>query len=158
MLFLDDLSGSTPIGGSTALRNTRRTAAYRQRRIRSTARILVVDDDECVRELLRLHLKRSGYEVEVARDAIDAGHRLVSRVPDLAIVDAEMPYMDGLEFVASLAAERRLCEIPVVFLATRDDQIGRAEQLGAVACLSKPLPVRPLLQTVAWFASRQQAV
>ena|SRR5688572_819779 len=60
-----------------------------------TARILVVDDDECLRELMHLHLSGAGYQVQVAEDAIVAGHLLLEERVDLLVTDIEMPFMDG---------------------------------------------------------------
>ena len=70
------------------------------------ATILVMDDDECMRGLLRLHLSNAGYTVLVAEDAIDAGHLLLQQLPDLILADVEMPFMDGLEFLRAVKADR----------------------------------------------------
>jgi CheY-like chemotaxis protein len=59
------------------------------------ATILVVDDDESMRELLRLHLTNAGYDVRLAEDAVVAGQLVLRNPPDLIIADVEMPYMDG---------------------------------------------------------------
>jgi DNA-binding response OmpR family regulator len=78
--------------------------------------ILIVDDDPCLLGLLRLHLQNAGYCVHVAEDAVVAGRMLLSCPPDLLIVDVNMPYMDGLEFVRAVKSEERLAHIPVIFL------------------------------------------
>lgn len=111
--------------------------------------ILVVDDARSVRELLRLHLSGAGYEVVVAEDAIEAGRAVLAKAPDLIITDVNMPYMDGIEFVAALRADRTLPYIPVIFLTSRDDVDEHARSLRAVAYFKKPVDAPRLLQAVA---------
>ncbi len=114
-----------------------------------TARILVVDDESSIRDLLGLHLRSAGYEVEVAEDAIVAGYRVLEQPPDLIICDVNMPYMDGFEFVAALKGDSTLPYIPVIFLTAREDGDMRGNELGAVAYVLKPVRVETLLRVVA---------
>jgi CheY-like chemotaxis protein len=113
------------------------------------ARILVVDDDESIRDLLRLHLTSAGYEVEVAADAIVAGYRVLKSPPDLIITDVSMPHMDGFEFVAALKADTTLPRIPVIFLTSVEDGDARGRELGAVGYITKPVRSDRLLSLVA---------
>ena len=121
------------------------------------ARILVVDDDRSLRDLLGMHLRSAGYEVEVAEDAIVAGYKLLERAPDLIVCDVNMPYMDGFEFVAALKSDTTLPDIPVVFLTSREDGDLRGNELGAVAYLVKPVRVDSLLQVVARHLPGQES-
>jgi len=113
------------------------------------AQILVVDDDEGIRELLRLHLSSAGYEVEVVADAIAAGYRVLKAPPDLIITDVSMPHMDGFEFVAALKADASLPRIPVIFLTSVEDGDARGRDLGAVGYVTKPVRADRLLSLVA---------
>ena len=113
------------------------------------AKILVVDDDESIRELLRLHLSAAGYEVQVAADAIAAGYQVLRAPPDLIICDVNMPHMDGFEFVAALKGDKTLPEIPVVFLTSEDEGDYRGRQVGAVGYVTKPVRADRLLSVVA---------
>lgn len=113
------------------------------------ASILVVDDDESIRELLRLHLTSAGYEVRVAEDAIAAGYEILRSAPDLIITDIAMPHLDGFEFVAALKADKTLPYIPVIFLTSTDDGDHRGKELGAVGYLTKPVRADHLLSMVA---------
>jgi diguanylate cyclase (GGDEF)-like protein len=113
------------------------------------AKILVVDDDESMRELVRLHLTNAGYEVQVAEDAVDAGHIVLRNPPDLIIADVEMPYMDGFQFVEALKSDPAVSAIPVIFLTVRADGESRGRQLGAAGYLIKPLHAERLLAMVA---------
>jgi len=113
------------------------------------ASILIVDDDESILELLRLHLTGAGYEVHVATDAISAGYMVLRSIPDLIITDISMPHMDGFEFVAALKADKSLPYIPVVFLTSMEDGDHRGKELGAVGYLTKPVRADRLLALVA---------
>ncbi len=113
------------------------------------ARILVVDDDEGIRDLLRMHLASAGYEVQVAADAIVAGYIVLKAPPDLIITDVNMPHMDGFEFVAALKADTSLPRIPVIFLTSVDDGDSRSRELGAVGYVTKPVRADRLLSLVA---------
>ena len=113
------------------------------------ATILVIDDDESIRELLRLHLNAAGYEVHVAADAIAAGYLVLRSPPDLIISDINMPHMDGFEFIAALKADITLPRIPVIFLTSYDEGDDRGKELGAAGYLTKPVRADKLLQMVA---------
>ncbi|HEX7053153.1 MAG TPA: response regulator [Burkholderiales bacterium] len=113
------------------------------------ARVLVIDDDRAIRELLRLHLANQGYEVATAEDAIVGGKMALSARPQLIIIDVNLPYLDGPEFVAALKGDPETRDIPVVFLTSDGDVADRAGALGAVACLTKPIMADRLLDVVA---------
>jgi DNA-binding response OmpR family regulator len=112
-------------------------------------KILIVDHDRSIRELLQLHLSNAGYEALVAEDAIVAGRLILQSVPDLMIVEVDMPFMNGIEFVATLKADSRTRDIPVVFLGSNADFDDLARGLGAVAFLTKPVYADRLLEIVA---------
>ena len=113
------------------------------------ATILIVDDDESMRDLLRLHLTAAGYEVQVAEDAIAAGYLVLRSPPDLIISDVNMPHMDGFEFVAAVRADNSLPYIPVIFLTSEEDGEIRGKELGAVGYVAKPIRADRLLDLVA---------
>jgi CheY-like chemotaxis protein len=113
------------------------------------ASILVVDDDESIRELLRMHLSAAGYEVHVAEDAIAAGYLVLRSPPDLIISDVNMPHMDGFEFVAALKADATLPRIPVIFLTSYEEGDDRGHELGVVGYITKPVRADRLLALVA---------
>jgi DNA-binding response OmpR family regulator len=113
------------------------------------ARILVVDDDENIRDLLRMHLTSAGYEVQVAPDAIAAGYIILRSPPDLIITDVNMPHMDGFEFVAALKADKSLPPIPVIFLTSVEEGDARGRELGAAGYVTKPVRADRLLAVVA---------
>jgi CheY-like chemotaxis protein len=114
-----------------------------------SARILVVEDDASLRDLLRLHLSAAGYEVQTAADGIAAGYAVLKSPPDLIITDVQMPNMDGFEFVAALKADTSLPPIPVIFLTSVEDGDQRGRELGAVGYVTKPVRADRLLALVA---------
>jgi CheY-like chemotaxis protein len=114
-------------------------------------RILVVDDDHSIRELVRLHLANAGYQVLGAEDAVEAGRLVVQTAPALILIDVNMPYMSGYDFAAALKADPATRDIPVVFLTIDEDVANRAGELGAVAYLRKPVSADRLLDVVRLY-------
>ncbi len=111
--------------------------------------ILVVEDDDTMRELLRLHLTTAGYAVRVAANGIEAGHAVLGLTPDLIITDVRMPHMSGFELVEALKEDPAMRNIPVIFLTIEGDSYDRGASLGALEYLAKPIRVEVLLQKVA---------
>src|SRR5690349_618801 len=101
-----------------------------------------------MRALLKLHLSNAGYLVEAVEDALSAGRRILSMPPDLLIVDVEMPYLNGIDFVATLLADSTVPSFPVIFLTSHEEFEGRAHALGA-DFLVKPMLRDVLLESVA---------
>ena len=116
---------------------------------RARRRILVIDDEAMMRDLLTLHLGRHGYDVVAVADAVIGGHMILSDPPELIISDVDMPYMTGYEFVSALKSDPTTRHIPVVFLTTDDNVAEQARKLGASAYLNKPVRADRLLEVVA---------
>lgn len=112
-----------------------------------SSRVLVVEDDESMRELLRLHLTNAGYAVDVAEDGIQAGYAVLKAIPQVIICDVDMPHMNGFELIAALRAEESLPQIPVIFVTSHEEGAPRAVELGC-DFLTKPLLVDELLTAV----------
>jgi CheY-like chemotaxis protein len=120
--------------------------------------VLVADDDACLRELLALHLAGAGYKVALAEDAIEAGHHILQAgVPDLMIIDVHMPYLNGIEFVGALKADRSIASFPVLFLSADSSAAQRAHAVGAAAFLTKPVFADHLLEVVQMHVSPPRA-
>lgn len=114
-----------------------------------SAAILVVDDDEVMRDLLRRVLERSGYEVVTASDGRDGVESLRRHSVDVTITDIVMPVMDGIEMIRSLVAERP--DIRIIAVSGVDDwdnHLKNAQRLGAKAVLRKPVSSQELVSTV----------
>jgi DNA-binding response OmpR family regulator len=113
------------------------------------SRILVVDDDPNMLELLALHLSNAGYKVQTAEDGIAAGYRVLSQKPDLIICDIHMPHLNGFEFVAALRNDPAVQDIPVIFLTTAADVEHRCKELRAAGYLHKPTRADRLLSFIS---------
>lgn len=121
---------------------------------KARTKVLVVDDEESMRELIRLHLANEGYDVLLAEDAVAAGHLALRDKPDLILLDVQMPYMNGYDFMAALKADEATRDIPVVFLTTDENVADHARKLGAAAYLNKPVVASRLLEVLALFTAK----
>jgi DNA-binding response OmpR family regulator len=103
----------------------------------SRTRILVVDDDDTTRELLRSMLERSGHEVREAPDGRAGLRDLYAAAPDLVILDVDMPELDGWQ---TLERIRDLSDVPVLMLTVREAELERVRGLkgGADDYVVKP--------------------
>jgi len=110
-----------------------------------TKRVMVVDDEPDIVELIRYNLKSEGYEVVTARNGKEALEKL-GTLPDLIILDLMMPVMDGLETCKRLKAEPRTARIPVLFLTARSGEVDEvlALEMGADDYIRKPITPRKL--------------
>jgi len=110
--------------------------------------ILAVEDDQAMRELLRLHLSNAGYVVTLAEDAIAAGHRMLKFPPDLVVLNVGLPCFNGLDFAATLLADATEARVPIIFISADESFATRAEGLG-VDFIVKPFLRERLLASVA---------
>ena len=104
-------------------------------------RILVVDDSPTMRQLLGLALRKLGAEIVQASDGMDAMRKLLGDRFDLALVDINMPVMDGLKLIQLVRSEDALRSLPIVVITTEgsDSPREQAMTLGANAYLTKPV-------------------
>ena len=117
---------------------------------------LVVDDSITMRRVSQRLLERHGVEVVTAKDGVDALALLGERVPDVALVDIEMPRMDGFELTGHMRRDERLQMIPVVMITSRSGEKHRehARSVGVNAYLPKPYREEELLDTLARLVPR----
>jgi CheY-like chemotaxis protein len=114
-------------------------------------RVLIVEDDDLTREMLRAILQAEGYRIEGVANGREALARLRGEAaPDLILLDLLMPVMTGWEFCAAVAEDPRLASIPVVILsAIGPEEVEREPPLHPAARLRKPFTVEELLAVVA---------
>jgi DNA-binding response OmpR family regulator len=120
-----------------------------------TARILVVDDDVTVRDVVRRYLELAGHEVELAGDGEQALRSFAFREPDLVVLDLMLPGIDGLEVCRRL---RQASAVPVVMLTALGEEEDRIAglQLGADDYVTKPFSPRELALRVTSVLRRAQ--
>lgn len=110
------------------------------------SRILVAEADRETRDLARVHLATPRITVDLAADGLEAWALLTSRTFDLALVDLDMPRLDGLGLILRIREQDRHARLPVVVATGRDDlfAIDRAFEIGATTFVTKPFNWRLL--------------
>jgi two-component system, OmpR family, response regulator VicR len=111
------------------------------------ARILIVDDEPPIVDVLAYNLKRANYEVITAYDGREALDKARAEQPDLIVLDLMLPGVDGLDVCRELRRER---DVPIIMLTARDSEIDRVVglELGADDYVVKPFSVRELMARI----------
>jgi len=118
-------------------------------------RILVVDDEANIRELVRLYLEKEGFAVELAADGAAALARVRETPPALVVLDLMMPGLDGFEVCRAI---RRQFDVPIVMLTARNEDIDKIVglELGADDYITKPFNPRELVARVKAILRRAE--
>lgn len=121
--------------------------------------VLVVDDSLTVRKITGRLLERSGYRVVTAKDGIDALEQMVELVPDVMLVDIEMPRMDGFDLTRNVRADSRLKQVPIIMITSRTAEKHRnyAAEIGVNHYLGKPYDEDELLRLIGDFTALPRA-
>ena len=112
-----------------------------------THRILVVDDDQHIREVICVALRKAGMVAREARDGKEALSRFAGDRPELIVLDIGMPELDGLEVCRQI---RKTSDVPILFLSARDEEIDRVLglEIGGDDYVTKPFSPRELVARV----------
>ncbi len=112
--------------------------------------IMVVDDSITVRKVTSRLLERNNYEIITAKDGVDAVTVLGERVPDLMLLDIEMPRMDGFELATIVRHDDRLKKLPIIMITSRtgDKHKTRATEIGVDEFMGKPFNEVDLLNMI----------
>ena len=118
--------------------------------------IMVVDDSVTVRKVTSRLLERHGMNVLTAKDGVDAMLLLEEHMPDLMLLDIEMPRMDGFEVATQVRADERLCHLPIIMITSRTGQKhrDRAMAIGVNDYLGKPYQESVLLESIAQWSKK----
>ncbi|NKE72031.1 response regulator [Candidatus Manganitrophus noduliformans] len=113
-------------------------------------KVLIVDDEEFVRQLIQIKLKFCGIETVEAGNGVEAIEKAVSERPDLILLDVMMPKMNGFEACQRLKANQETSHIPIIMLTARGDPSAkeRGENAGALEYLTKPFSPQKLAERV----------
>lgn len=113
-------------------------------------KIVVIEDDENIRELVKIALEGYGYAVETFETAEDGLKRMEEMVPDLAVFDLMLPGMDGLTAIHRLRENEQIQKVPVIILTARDKEYDKVAGLdgGADDYITKPFGVMELAARV----------
>jgi chemosensory pili system protein ChpA (sensor histidine kinase/response regulator) len=110
--------------------------------------VMIVDDSLTVRKISSRLMAREGYEVVTAKDGLDALQVIGEHIPDVILLDIEMPRMDGFEFAKNIKADPKLAHIPIIMITSRtaEKHRARAQELGVEVYLGKPYQEDELLR------------
>ena len=113
-------------------------------------KVLVVDDEENIRMLVKFNLEKAGYEVLEASDGNKAIETAVNSTPDIVILDLMLPGIDGLEVCRNLKRHPRTAALPIIMLTAKSDEIDRVIglELGADDYMTKPFSQRELVARI----------
>ncbi len=120
-------------------------------------RILVVDDEEDILELVRYHLAREGYEVVVSASGEDALKKAKREALDLVVLDLMLPGLDGLEVAKALKADAKTKTLPLIMLTAKgeDADVVAGLEIGADDYITKPFSPRVLIARVKTVLRRR---
>ena len=121
-------------------------------------RVLVVDDEPDLLELVRVNLDQSGFAVETAASGGEALERLRRAPPDLMVLDLMLPDVSGTEICRQVRADAQLSQLPIIMLTARADEVDRVVglELGADDYVTKPFSPRELTLRVRAVLRRRQ--
>jgi len=113
-------------------------------------KVLVVDDEPEITDIVKAFLNNSGYEVFIENSSVAAFEKARTIKPDLILMDIMMPFMDGYEVCATIKKDHTLASIPVLFLTGKDanDDAGQSFRSGADLFIKKPFSCERLLEMV----------
>jgi len=121
------------------------------------ARVLVVDDDDTLREMVAAVLADEGYAVQTARHGAEALSIVRQTPPDAILLDLMMPVMNGQQFLEEFRSSRAGDHIPVAVMSALHTAAGLAKDMGANGCLAKPFDLDELLAQVQTLLSSRPA-
>ena len=122
-------------------------------------KILVVEDEADIRELLRYSLNQEGYAVEEAADGAEALERIARRAPDLVMLDLMLPRMSGLEICRRLRSDPETARLPVIVVTAKGAEVDRVLglEMGADDYVVKPFSPREVVARVKALLRRANA-
>jgi signal transduction histidine kinase/CheY-like chemotaxis protein len=123
----------------------------------TTGVVLVIDDDPAARELIADCLARHRYATATAADGLEGLRRARELVPAAITLDVVMPGYNGWSILAALKADPELCVVPVIVVAALGSELNKGFALGAAACLTKPVDLDRLVETLNHLTGRGES-
>lgn len=120
--------------------------------------VMIVDDSITVRKVTERLLKRHDYNIITAKDGVDALTVLLEQIPDVMLLDVEMPRMDGYELATTMRNDPRLKDIPIIMITSRtgDKHRQRALDIGVNMYMGKPYQEHDLIQNICTLTGTEQ--
>jgi CheY-like chemotaxis protein len=119
------------------------------------ATVMVVDDDQDIREILTEVLSDAGYDVVPSTDGSDALTKLRDATPSLILLDLNMPIMDGVEFRQMQRKDPAKAKIPTVVMSAVHGMNERIANLAVDGALAKPVNLKDLMQVVERYCAKR---
>jgi two-component system phosphate regulon response regulator PhoB len=121
-------------------------------------KVLIVEDEKDIRELVLLHLEKAGFQTFSARDGKEAFRKIQDSRPDLIVLDLMLPELDGKELTKTLKAREDTKEIPIVMLTAKSEEVDRIVgfELGADDYIPKPFSPKELVLRVQAVLKRTE--
>jgi len=116
-----------------------------------TRKVLVAEDNPALAAVIRLHLERAAFQVEIARDGQEAWQRLQEETYALVITDQQMPHLSGCDICRRMRQDPRLAGVPVLMVTAKRLEIESSrirEELGVREVLPKPFSILELVEAV----------
>ncbi len=122
----------------------------------TSPKILIIDDESTLVELLQVNFEFEGFSVSKAADGIEGQEKIRRELPDLILLDVRMPELDGFELCRRLKEDPATRDIPVVMVSAyaQQAQVERGLAAGAAAYIKKPFDVMELVETVKKILKR----
>lgn len=114
-------------------------------------KILVVDDDPYLVDILFYRLKLNGYQVVSAKDGAEALAKVRDLKPDLVVLDMSMPVMDGFQVVKEIKEEETMKNIPIVVVSGRVEDRTKVFEMGVKRFIAKPYEAKNLVATIEQY-------
>ncbi len=149
VILMLDVTGLVRLGAGIHIFGRAQTEDLARPELKSST-ILVVDDSITIRKITTRFLERNNYTVMTAKDGVDAAGILQEQIPDLILLDIEMPRMDGFELAMHIRNSERLKHIPIIMITSRtgDKHRNRAFEIGVNDYLGKPYKEPELLEHI----------
>ena len=117
------------------------------------AKVLVVDDDPDLAAVCALVLESEGYDIDIARNGVDAVEALRTTEPDVVLLDVMLPAVDGLSVCQMAKRDPAIGKVPIILMSASSHLLRKAGEACADAVLGKPFDIDVLLNTVGKFAA-----
>jgi len=124
--------------------------------LQAHTRVLVVDDEPTIRDLVAEALSEAGFEIGTASNGVEALTVMQNWVPEVIVLDLMMPRLDGTGFTELMRLDPRYAEVPVLLLTAAYNGAQAAVQMGACSWLSKPFELDHLVREVAALVGRHE--
>lgn len=113
-------------------------------------RILVIEDDTNIQELIKYNLEKNGYRVIVADNGVDGLKEAIANIPDLILLDIMLPGLDGLEVCKRLRMEKFTRKVPIFMLTAKSEELDKilGLELGADDYITKPFSIKELIARI----------